>query len=188
MTQLSLTEVEEARRRIATAHERANARFRTAFASRPVPPIVHLEMLAEELMGGAEGVRLEGRSYNIAGNLITPVYENFDVDRTPAAIFEYWMIISEITGSAAWRMTRVIATPEEYDEALRRMQSPQLVRALVASFLPSVDVERAMLEVTVYTRAGEERIERRTLALDGSNEFHFHGRALIAEGKGGVSV
>ena len=85
-------------------------------------------------------------------------------------------------------MTRVIASPAEYDEALRRMQSPQIVRALVGSFLPSVDLERSQLEVVVYTRAAEERIERRSLMLDPSNEFHFHGRELIAEGRGGVAV
>jgi hypothetical protein len=78
-------------------------------------------------------------------------------------------------------MTRLIATPEEYDAALRRMRSPQIVRALVASFLPSVDGSK--LDVTVYTRAGEERIERRLLILDESNEFHFHSRELIAESR-----
>ena len=56
----------------------------------------------------------------------------------------------------------------------------------VASFLPSY--ERASLEVTVYTRASEERVERRMLTLDASNEFHFHSRELIAEGRGGVAV
>lgn len=101
-------------------------------------------------------------------------------------MFEYWMIVSEITGSAAWRMTRVIATAEEYSDALRRMRSAQIVRALVASFLPSIDPERSMLDVTVYTRAGEERVERRSLILDASNEFHFHSRELIAEGRGAV--
>ena len=46
----------------------------------------------------------------------------------------------------------------------------------------------AFLEATVYTRAAEERIERRLLLLDPHNEFHFHGRELIAEGRGGVRV
>ena len=71
------------------------------------------------------------------------------------------------------------------------MQSPQITRALVASFLPEVDVRAdgsAMLEVTVYARAGEERIERRALLLDVMNELHFHSRELIAEGRGGVRV
>src|SRR5204862_7897717 len=98
---------------------------------------------------------------------------------------------SEIEASTSWRMTRVIATAEEYDAALRLMQSPQIVRALVMSFLPAVDIRAdgtAMLEATLYARAGEERVERRTLLLDVMNELHFHGRELIAEGRGGVRV
>ena len=86
-------------------------------------------------------------------------------------------------------MTTVIASSDEYDAALRRMQSLQIVRALVASFLPSVEFRSdgtAFLEATVYTRADEERIERRLLLLDSLNEFHYHGRELIAEGRGGV--
>src|SRR5437773_1292837 len=188
MTNVSLLEVEAIRRRVAGADQRAAAQFRDAYARRPVPPIAHLQMLTDELLSETEGIRIDGRAYQIKDNLITPNYENFDVDRTPSAIFEYWMIISEITGSTSWRMTRVIATAEEYDEALRRMQSPQIVRAIVASFLPAVDVARAMLEVMVYTRAQEERVERRTLVLDASNEFHFHGRELIAAGRGGVPL
>jgi hypothetical protein len=186
---LSGEEVDRVRRNIAAAHLRAAQNFREAFAAHPLPATAYLEMLASALIEEAEGVRVIGPAYSFAGNVITPLYENFDVDRTPAAIFEYWLIISEIAGSASWRMTRVIATREEYDDALRRMQDLQIVRALVASFLPSVEIRddgTAMLEATVYTRAQEERVERRTLFLDASNEFHFHGRELIAEGQGGV--
>jgi hypothetical protein len=186
MAQVSVEEVQQIRSRIKGAHERANSQFRNAFATRPLPPEAYLEILANELLADAEGVRVTGRPYDLVNGLITPIHASFDVDREPAAIFEYWLLISEITGSTSWRMTRVIATAEEYDAALRMMSSPQIVRALIASFLPAVDVERGMLEVTVYTRAQEERVERRTLALDASNEFHFHGRELIAEGRGGV--
>jgi len=88
-------------------------------------------------------------------------------------------------------MTRLIATADDYDAALMRMQSPQIVRALIVTHLPSVDARddgTALLEATVYTRAEEERIERRQLLLDVHNEFHYHGRALLAEGRGGVRV
>ena len=118
-----------------------------------------------------------------------PLFKYFEVDRTAPAVFEYWLMISEIIGSPSWRMTTVIASSDEYDAALRRMQSLQIVRALVASFLPSVEFRSdgtAFLEATVYTRADEERIERRLLLLDSLNEFHYHGRELIAEGRGGV--
>ena len=57
--------------------------------------------------------------------------------------------------------------------------------------LPSVEVRddgTASLEATLYTRAEEERIERRQLLLDVHNEFHYHGRELMAEGRGGVRV
>jgi hypothetical protein len=189
VTQLFAEEVDRVHRRLAAAHLRAAQEFREEFAARPLPATAYLEILAKALIEESGGVRVTGPGYTIAGNLITPLYENFDVDRTPAAVFEYWLIISEIAGSASWRMTRVITTREEYDDALRRMQSTQIVRALVASFLPSVEIRddgTAMLEATVYTRAQEERVERRTLFLDASNEFHFHGRELIAEGRGGV--
>ena len=189
VTQLATEEVDRVRRSIAAAHLRAAQEFREAFTAHPVPASAYMEILANALIEEAGGVRLTGRGYTITDNAIVPRYENFDVDRTPAAIFEYWLIISEIAGSASWRMTRVITTREEYDEALRGMQSVQIVRALVASFLPAVELRddgTAMLQATVYTRSQEERVERRTLFLDASNEFHFHGRELIAEGKGGV--
>jgi hypothetical protein len=71
------------------------------------------------------------------------------------------------------------------------MNQPQIVRALLPTLLPRVEIRddgTALLDVTVATRAGEERIERRRLLLDRSGEFHAHGRDLFAEGKGRVAV
>ena len=181
---LTQDDVARIRERIARAHEIAAIQFRDSFVPGQTDPATHLQMLADALIGESDGIRLRGPAYEIRDGLIEPKYENFVVDRTPATIFEYWLIISEITGSDGWRMTKLITSPEEYNAALKRMQSPQIVRALVASFLPSVEGNR--LEATVYTRADGERIERRQLALDEHNEFHFHGRELIAEGRGGV--
>jgi hypothetical protein len=197
--QLSLDDVQRVRARIAHAQQLASTRFRDAFAAAaaPLPPVAHLRIQAEALIESAVGVRLNGQiAYDVTVDVVTPyvergkpIYPYFEVDRTPEAIFEYWLIISEIETSTSWKMTRLIATAEEYAAALGRMQSPQIVRALVASFLPDVDIRAdgtATLEATVYARSGEERIERRTLLLDVMNELHFHGRELIAEGRGGV--
>jgi hypothetical protein len=194
-----LDDVQHVRDRIARAHAMANERFREAFASGtgPLPPKAHMAMQAAALVQNAAGLRVRGEiRYDVIGDESTPyvergkpVYDAFDVDRSAEAIFEYWLIISDIVGATSWRMTRLIATPDEYDAALARMQSPQIVRALVVSHLPSVDARddgTALLEATVYTRAEEERIERRQLLLDVHNEFHYHGRALLAEGRGGV--
>ena len=199
MTTLSREEVDRVRDRIARAHELAAAQFRDTFVPGQTAPTAHLEILAAALIDYAEGVRLDGRvQYQLDDDVITPfvvrgepLFQYFQVERTSSAIFEYWLVISEILASTAWRMTTLIASPEEYDAALRRTQSPQIVRALVASFLPSVELRddgTASLEVTVYTRADEERIERRLLMLDALNEFHYHGRELIAEGRGGVTA
>jgi len=191
MQTLSMETVNQIRERIARAHEIAAIEFRENFVLGETPPTAHLQMLTDALIGESEGVRLRGPAYDIRDSLIEPLHENFVVDRTPVAVFEYWLIISDITGSPSWRMTTLIATPEEYDAALRRMESLQIVRALVISFLPSVEIRddgTAFLEATIYTRAAEERIERRLLLLDPHNEFHFHGRELIAEGRGGVRV
>jgi hypothetical protein len=144
-------------------------------------------------------VRLLGAiRYEIDGQLATayvergqPLFPFFEIERTEAGVFEYWLIVSEILASAAWHVTKLIADAYEYDDALRRMQSPQIVRAIPPPLAPAAEVRddgTALLDVTVYTRAGEERIERRTLALDGNNELHFHGRVLLAEGRGGVHV
>ncbi|HJW96524.1 MAG TPA: hypothetical protein VJ901_23135 [Thermoanaerobaculia bacterium] len=162
---------------------------------------VHLEIQASALLETAEGVRLrDGRiRYRITDDrTITPyvvegepVFSHFVIRRTAAALFEYWLIISEILASSAWAVTKVVTVPGEYDDALRRMRQPQLVRAITGILLPSAewrDDGTALLEVTVYTRASEERIERRTLALDAKNEFHFHSRQLLAEAQGGVPV
>ena len=189
--------VSRVRARLARAQKLAALRFREAFAAGPLPPVAHLRIHAAALLECAEGVKLDGEiAYDVSGDLVTPyvergrpIYPFFEVPRTPEAIFEYWLVISEIEASLSWRMTRVIATAEEYGEALGIMKAPQIVRALVASFLPEVDVRAdgtATLEATVYARAGEERIERRTLLLDVMNEFHFHSRELLAEGRGGV--
>jgi len=121
----------------------------------------------------------------------TSLFPFFRIDRSVAALFEYWTFTSELQASASWQMTRVIATGEDYNAALNRMKEPQLVKPLFVSYLPSGEFREdgtALLEVTVYTRAAEERIERRELLLDQNKEFHFHGRDLIAEGRGGVTV
>ncbi len=199
MTTLSLDDVQRVRDRMARAHELANARFREAFASGPLPPKAHMAMQAAALVECASGLRVRGEiRYDVIGDESTPyvdrgipIYAAFDVDRSPEAIFEYWLVISDIVGATSWRMTRLVATAGEYDAALMRMHSPQIVRALIVTHLPSVDARddgTAILEATVYTRAEEERVERRQLLLDVHNEFHYHGRELLAEGRGGVRV
>jgi hypothetical protein len=199
VTTLSRDEVDGVRDRVARAHELAAAQFRDTFVAGQTLPTAHLEILAAALIEYAEGVRLDGRvQYQLDGDVITPfvvpgepLFKYFEVERTPSAVFEYWLVISEIMASNSWRMTTLIASADEYDAAIRRMQSLQIVRALIASFLPSVDPRddgTASLDVTVYTRADEERIERRLLLLDALNEFHYHGRELIAEGRGGVRL
>jgi hypothetical protein len=197
VTTLSREEVDRVRDRIARGHELAAAQFRDTFIPGQTLPTAHLEILAAALVEYAEDVHLDGRvQYQLDDDVVTPfvvrgepLFQYFEVERTASAIFEYWLVISEIMASTSWRMTTVITSSDEYDAALRRMQSVQIVRALVASFLPSVEMRddgTASLEVTVYTRAEEERIERRQLLLDVLNEFHYHGRELIAEGRGGV--
>ncbi len=199
MTILSIEAVTRVRERIARAHDLANARFREAFAAGPLAPMAHMAMQAAALVECAAGLRVQEEiRYDVIGDESTPyiergkpVYEFFDVDRNAEAIFEYWLVISDIVGATSWRMTRLVATADEYDAALMRMQSPQIVRALIVTHLPSVDVRddgTAFLEATVYTRAEEERVERRQLLLDVHNEFHYHGRELIAEGRGGVRI
>jgi hypothetical protein len=197
MQTIPLDEVKRLRAQIARAHALAAERFRTAFVD---DPNIHLAIQAEALLETARGVRLHGGPirYEIAGNLSTPyvepgrsLYPHFLIARTPVAILEYWLIVSELTSSAAWSVTKLIAEPCEYDDALRRMEMPQIVRALVPSLLPAAELKddgTAMLTVTVYTRAGEERIERRTLMLDEQNELAFHSRELLVEGRGGVGM
>lgn len=196
---MNFEDVQRVRERIARAQQLAAIRFRDAFAAGPLPPVAHLRIQAAALIECAEGVKLNGEiAYDVSGDIVTPYVERgrpihpfFEVARTPIAILEYWLIVSEIEASTQWKMTRLIVSSSEYSEALNRMQSPQIVRALVASFLPEADIRAdgsATLEVTVYARAGEERVERRMLLLDVMNEFHFHSRQLIAEGRGGVRV
>jgi hypothetical protein len=197
MQTIPFDEVKRLRAQIARARALAAERFRTAFVD---DPNIHLAIQAEALIETARGVRLRGGPirYEIAGNLITPyvepgrsLYPHFIIARTPVAILEYWLIVSELIASAAWSVTRLIAEPGEYDDALRRMEMPQIVRALVPSLLPAAELRddgTALLVVTVYTRAAEERIERRTLMLDEGNELSFHSRELLVEGRGGVGV
>jgi len=207
MQTLSPDDVKRIRASLARAHALAAGRFHEAFDRQvDIAPEdrwrVHLEIQASALLETAEGVRLRdgGRiKYRVQDDrTITPyvvegqpLFPHFVIRRTTTALFEYWLIISEILASSAWAVTKVIAVPGEYDDALRRMREVQIVRVIPGILLPSVewrDDGTAMLQVTLYTRAGEERIERRLLALDAKNEFHFHSRELLAEAKGGVAV
>src|SRR5205807_7293476 len=59
---------------------------------------------------------------------------------------------------------------------------PIFVRALVVSHLPSVDARddgTALLEATVYTRAEEERIERRQLLLEDRKSTRLNSSHLV---------
>jgi hypothetical protein len=201
MQTLSPDDVNRVRTTIARARALAAERFRDAFHERH-DALAHLEIQAAALLETADGLRLrEGAAirYDVgADRTVTPyvtrgepLFGAFTIRRTPAALFEYFVVISEILASPAWSVTKIIAVPGEYDDALRRMQQPQLIRAIPGVLLPAGewrDDGTAMLQVTLYTRAGEERIERRLLALDAGQEFHFHSRELLAEAQGGVSV
>lgn len=117
------------------------------------------------------------------------LYPFFRIERTLAAVFEYWMFTSELMATSAWAMTKVIATPAEYDAAIAAMKDPQVLKPLFVSILPRGEFrtdQSVMFEVTVYSRAGSERLERRELLLDPLQQIHFHGRELLVEGKGGV--
>ncbi len=182
MTTLPLDAVDTIRGNIARAHTLAATRFREAFAEQALEPSAYRELLAEAMLECVEGVQFDGDINDIR-------YPDFTIDRTAAAVFTYWLVVSEMIATATWAMTKVIATRSEYDDALRRMQSPQIVRALIVDFLPRVEWREdgtALLEAVVYTRAVEERVERRQLILDTTNELHYHGRELLAEGRGGI--
>ncbi len=176
----------------------------------------HLEIQAASMLDAVSGVRLEP-GYRIAyfideaRRMIAPVaysgenrpapaeidslrpeeflYPFFEIDSTGEALLEYWMLTSELLSSADWKMTKLIASPEEHDAHLNGMDQPQIVNALFAGFLPEFEFQAdgtAFLDLTIYTRAKEERIERRRLFLDANHELHYHSRQLIAEGRGGV--
>jgi hypothetical protein len=200
---IPLEDVERIREQLKRAQTLASERFRDAFARQSdLPPnerwLAHLELQAAALLETSRDVSATGRiQYDVIGRTVIPyvvrgepLFPHLQIARTPAALFEHWMIVSELHASSAWATTRIIATAAEYDEALRRMQQPQLVRALVASFLPEAEWrgDHAMLEVTLHARATEERIERRVLTLDARREWSFHARELLAEGRGGISL
>lgn len=199
---IPLHEVERVRDQLNRAHALAAERFRTAFAQQSdLPPNerwrAHLEIQAAALLETARDVSSVQRiQYDVIGRTVIPfivrgepLFRRLTIARTPEALFEHWMIVSELHASSAWAMTKVIATAEEYNAAIARMQQPQLVRALVASFLPEAEWhgDQAMLVVTVHARADEERVERRVLTLDQAGEWSFHSRELLVEGRGGVS-
>lgn len=201
---IPLVEVERVRRAVDEAHDLAAARFREAFDQSALPPEerfgMYMQFRADALLEVARHVSIRsGRiAYQFDGRAVTPyviagepVWPHFHVPRIADAIFEYFVLSSEIVATPTWNLTRIIVSPEEYDACLRSMKQVQLVNVSMQSFLPDADCREdgsAILDVTLYTRAGEERIERRTLMLDVWNEFHFHSRQLVAEGAAGVVV
>lgn len=201
---IPLVEVERVRNTVEEAHEVAAARFREEFEGSPLPPEerfgMYMQSRADALVAAARYVRIRsGRiAYEFDGRSVTPyvvageqLWPYFEVPKVAEAVFEYFVLTGEIVATPAWNLTRVIASPAEYDSFLKSMKQPQLVNVGMREFLPEADVREdgtALLQVTVYTRAGEERIERRALLLDEWNEFHFHARQLMAEGSAGVAV
>lgn len=121
----------------------------------------------------------------------TRLFRWFRIERTDRALLAYWFLTSELSATAAWATTSLIANAEEYSAALGRMKSVEIVRALNVSWLPVADWRAdgtGTLEVTVYTRGGEERIERRVLICDRDQELTFHGSQTIARGGGGINA
>lgn len=218
MTIIPWRDVEDLRARVTNAHVETATRFRELFEQTESgagdPLRQHMTLLANSLIRAARHLTLaEGSEIRIllrddrtvlpfvspggesqVGDDAEPrdvLFRWIQLDGTAAAVLEYWMIISEILGSAAWRMTRLIASGDEFREALDRMLQPQLIRPLFLQHEPVVELRddsTATLEVTLYSRAGEERIERRHLVLDDAQEFHLHHRDILAEGSGGVVV
>ena len=211
--------VREIRERLDDARAVAAARFRDDFNRHGgVEPNerwrFHLEIQAQALLERARWVSLESGSvvrYRFVDDrtiqpYVAPIgrpalageirperdfYPAFRIERSPEALLEYWIVVSELSGSPSWNLTRLITNRQGYGDALAKMRSPDIVRALVVSWLPSAEWREdgtALLEVVVYSRSGDERIEKRQLLLDLDQEFRFHGRDLIAEGRGGVAV
>ena len=104
MTLIARESVTAVRARIARAQQLAALRFREAFAAGPLPPVAHLRIQAGALIECAEGVTVDGEiAYDVSIDVVTPyvergrpIYPYFQVARTPEAIFEYWLIVSEI--------------------------------------------------------------------------------------------
>lgn len=221
METLTLEQVEAVRARIRRGRDLAAQRFRAAFELDPEPTrawSVHLTIQAEAVLEMAQhvslppGLQIVYRMIDESSRLIQPAVVGHDsdaadadlaegpersffpffiIERSAEALFEYWMLVSELQASPSWSVTRLIATPAEYEEALRKMVQPQLVRALTAAFLPAAEIDeegKGRLEATVWTRDREERVERRRILLDENQELHLHGRDLIAEGRGGVEL
>lgn len=201
---IALDEVLRVRQAVEDAHADAASHFRSVFDQSTLPPEerwgAYMHVRADALIAAAAHLRLrDGRIlYEFDGRTVTPyvvagepLYPHFDVPRTASALFEYFVIVSEIFATPAWNLTKIIATSDEYDTALATLNQPQIVNAMFRTFLPEADIRSdgtSMLSVTLCTRAGEERVERRTLSLAADNEFRFHSAMLIAEGRGGVAV
>jgi len=164
-----------------------------------IPPDHELHYVISEERGrwiapivvAAEGIDPAGAATGNPQDPRTGLFPFFRIGRSGVALLEYWMLITELLGSTESRMTKLVASSAEYDEAIGRMEQPQFVRALFLEFLPSYEWranETALLELTLYSRAGEERIERRHLMLDEAQEFQFHSRDVAVEGRGGIRV
>src|SRR5205814_4781242 len=144
---IALDEVSGVRARMARARALAAERFREAFQSGAAAPESHLAIQAAALLEAAEGIRVRGGGaieYDIRERIVTPfvvrgepLFPHLIVARTPEAIFEYFLIIMEIL---AWHATKVIATPAEYDDTIRRMTNPQIVRMAFGTLLPAVEI------------------------------------------------
>ena len=147
---------------------------------RLIAPVVVRDDERAQTLPPAQEIRLE-----------SALFPFFRIERSGIGLLEYWMLVSELLSSASSSVTKLIASSSEYDEAVARIDRPDMLRALYLSYLPSFEWrsdETAMLELTLYSKAGEERIERRRLHLDRNQELVLHDREVLVEGRGGIAV
>ena len=103
-------------------------------------------------------------------------------------------VVTGATGGLGYEMAlalarsgaEVILTGRDDRKGLSAIES--LLRALGREVtpLPGADIDHRPLGLRHGKRC--QPGERRLLLLDSLNEFHYHGRELIAEGRGGVRV
>ncbi len=113
------------------------------------------------------------------------LYRHFEIDRSPAGVFEYWFAMQEIWASSRWAHSRVLATADELGQITAA--EGWTVENLAEHCAPAVvsGEGSSHLAVLVYSPIGQQRIELQSIAIGEDKVVRYGAPVLVAAGPRG---
>jgi hypothetical protein len=113
------------------------------------------------------------------------LYRHFRFARTPTGIFDYWLVMQELWGSARWTHSLLIASAEEMSQ-LTSAEGWKILHA-VERYEPAAVIgdESARLAVLVHCPLERFTIQLLQIDIDAQQALHYAEPILVASGPRG---